>query len=159
MFLYKVRIVGKNVEAVKSLLQLIKGGYGIRPEISYDAPQGGLSRAELEHELKIAESESKCLADGLQAAELELATAKTELGLLENKLRVVQQDAEYKQKHPKGVCVRLGNIHAMLEVLHNELNNRFFPFVSVASMIKKLRTILQFAQSQVKDDEVQATEE
>ena len=71
---YRVRIVGKKLEDVSTLLEMIKVG-SIRPDESYEGSQSGMSRADLEAELERTrkELESVCKELALSYAQFHQA--------------------------------------------------------------------------------------
>lgn len=50
---YKLKIKAKKLEDIQALVHKVKTGT-IRPDESYEGPQGGMSRAELERELSLS---------------------------------------------------------------------------------------------------------
>lgn len=75
---YKLKIVAKNLEDIRELVHMIKVGT-IRPNESYEGPQGGKSRAELEKELAAALEQARLAEKDLTTYRLRLRQYVEEL--------------------------------------------------------------------------------
>lgn len=91
---YKLITKGKKMEDVNEIIHLVKAGL-IRPEVSYEGRQGGLSRAELEEKVRQLESELKseklCRHEDNEASDKYIRTLQQQMAELEQCLAVARK--------------------------------------------------------------------
>lgn len=90
---YKIRLTAKSIEDAHELIHLFRTGK-IRPVESFEGPQGGKSRAELEREVDKAKKDVASLAERLKNAEEAEGNERAARETLVKRLRTLESEIE-----------------------------------------------------------------
>lgn len=120
---YRIRIRGKKMEDIIGLFRAIKVG-SIRPDESYEAPQGGKSRQQLEAELT--------------ATQQQLSGAQSDLSRLERRVSSLVVEAK---ELSKALNIASGKNCAIRQIA-NKLTKRFWSLVDGREVAHQINTIL-----------------
>ena len=126
VFAYRVKISAKKLEDIRTLLHQIKVG-SIRPDESYEGPQGGMSRAELEAELERTRSELEDVRKELSLSETTFYHHEESFRRARDKNVAFRQLANILHVEEWPLCTKERVVRMMREILDKE--GRSYEFV------------------------------
>ncbi len=135
---YGLKLKAKNLEDIKILLHKVKTGT-IRPEESYEGKQTGMSREQLEQELKRVTSER----DNLSSMILEAGRQAGELTHERNRLAADLQSYKDALTEENRLADQMRAQILAVKALCNELCLSLQPFCTKTRIIEKFRAIFK----------------